>query len=67
MYAAKFKIDEKKMMEKLWGDNYFNAAKKTWVKDSNDEEGKPLRRAFCSFVMDPINKLARSIMEGNFE
>lgn len=67
MYADKFKTDEKKMMERLWGDNYFNPAKKVWTKDSFDEAGKPLKRAFCAFVMDPINKLARSCMEGNTE
>jgi elongation factor 2 len=67
MYADKFKTDEKKMMERLWGDNYFNAKKKVWTKDGFDDEGKPLKRAFCSFVMDPINKLARSCMEGNTE
>jgi elongation factor 2 len=67
MYAAKFKIDEKKMMEKLWGDNYFDAKGKVWKKEGIDKEGKPLKRTFCQFVMDPIIKLARSCMEGNIE
>jgi elongation factor 2 len=67
MYAKKFNIDEKKMMEKLWGDNYFDAAKKVWKKEGLDENNKPIARAFCTFVMDPIIKLARSIMEGNTE
>jgi elongation factor 2 len=67
IYAKKFNVDEKKMMERLWGENYFDATSKKWKSDSNDEAGKPLRRAFCNFVMDPIIKLTRSIVEGNTE
>jgi len=42
MYANKLKIAEAKMMEKLWGDNYFDAAAKVWKKEGVDKEGKPL-------------------------
>jgi elongation factor 2 len=28
LYAAKFGVEKKKMMERLWGDNYFDAANK---------------------------------------
>lgn len=41
--------------------------KKTWVKVGTDEEGKPLKRAFCAFVMEPIIKLANAIMNGENE
>ena len=54
-------------MERFWGDNYFDAEGKKWVKDNESETGKHLKRAFCSFIMDPIIKLATSIMEGNTE
>jgi len=67
MYSTKFKIEESKMMEKLWGDNYFDAKNKVWRKEGLDKDEKPLARAFCTFVMDPILKLARSIMDGNLE
>lgn len=30
LYSKKFGIDRSKMMEKLWGDNYFDAAGKKW-------------------------------------
>jgi len=42
MYATKFKTEESKMMEKLWGDNYFDAKAKTWNKTGIDKDGKPL-------------------------
>jgi len=54
-------------MEKLWGDNYYDAAAKKWKKDPETDEGKPLKRAFCAFIMDPIIKLATAIIEGNNE
>jgi elongation factor 2 len=55
------------MMEKLWGDNYFDAEAKKWKSSDVSDAGKPLKRAFCSFIMEPIIRLARSIMEGNVE
>jgi elongation factor 2 len=65
IYAEKFKIEEKKMMEKLWGDNYFDAAGKKWKKDETADNGSTLKRAFCQFIMEPIIKLARSVMDGD--
>ncbi|KAF9143822.1 Elongation factor 2 [Mortierella sp. GBA39] len=61
-YAKKFGVDRSKMMEKLWGENYFNPATKKWTTKSNDAAGKPLERAFNMFVLDPIFKLFDSIM-----
>lgn len=67
IYASKFKIDEKILMEKLWGDNYYDVAVKKWKTDNYDENGKSLQRGFCAFIMDPIIKLARAVMDGNKE
>ena len=62
MYAAKFGIDMHKMMEKLWGDNFYDPKGKKWKKSAVGDDGKPIPRAFCQFVMDPICKLFRAIM-----
>ena len=35
MYAKKFGVEEDKLMERLWGDNFFDAKTKTWKKNSN--------------------------------
>lgn len=32
MYASKFGVEPAKMMEKLWGDNFFDGATKKWYK-----------------------------------
>ena len=59
LYSEKFGIPESKMMEKLWGNNFFDADEKKWKKSDNN--GK-LKRAFCQFIMDPICKMFDAIM-----
>merc|ERR1711976_1092675 len=63
IYAAKMGVDKDKMMKRLWGDSFFNAKKKTWT-NVQQPEGctEPLPRAFCQFIMTPINQLMTSIM-----
>jgi elongation factor 2 len=46
---------------------FFDAAGKKWRTEGEDENGKPIRRAFAQFIMDPICKLCQSIMDGNKE
>ena len=60
MYSEKFGIGYDKMMQKLWGDNYFDAKGKKWVKSDRDGQ---LERAFCQFIMTPICKMFAAIME----
>ena len=67
LYSKKFNIDFDKMMNKLWGDNYFDAAAKKWKKSGLDEKGAQLRRAFCAFIMDPILRVCKTCMEGDRE
>ncbi|KAF9586974.1 hypothetical protein IFM89_039846, partial [Coptis chinensis] len=31
MYASKFGVDESKVMERLWGENFFDPATKKWT------------------------------------
>merc|ERR1711976_285247 len=64
IYAAKMGVDKEKMMKRLWGDSYFNAKKKTWTNVMQPEGcPEPLPRAFCQFIMTPINQLMRAIMD----
>jgi elongation factor 2 len=67
IYSKKFGISQDKMMQKLWGDNYFDVETKKWRTDGENENGKTLRRAFAQFIMDPICKLCNAIMDGQME
>merc|ERR1711988_646851 len=56
-------VDKEKMMKRLWGDSFFNAKKKTWTNVKQPEGcDSPLERAFCQFIMTPINSLMTAIM-----
>mmetsp|Transcript_8653 Transcript_8653/g.36072 ORF Transcript_8653/g.36072 Transcript_8653/m.36072 type:complete len:840 (-) Transcript_8653:50-2569(-) len=65
MYAAKFGVEKSKLMRKLWGENFFDPKSKKWLKRSTNAAGKQVPRAFCQFVMSPINQLFDSIMNGD--
>merc|ERR1712000_470652 len=67
MYAKKFGSDPQKMMDRLWGDNFFNQKTKKWTTANADKEGNKLTRAFCQFIMGPINQLFESIMKEQVE
>lgn len=54
LYAKKFGTSEAKLMRRLWGDNYYDAKGKKWTSKSVGVDGKPLKRAFAQFVMEPI-------------
>jgi elongation factor 2 len=60
-YAKKFGVDRNKMMERLWGDNYFNPHTKKWT-TKGTHEGKPLERAFNQFILDPIFRIFGAVM-----
>ncbi|KZV89465.1 P-loop containing nucleoside triphosphate hydrolase protein [Exidia glandulosa HHB12029] len=66
-YSKKFGVDRKKMMAKLWGDNYFNPATKKWTTTATTSDGKTLERSFCMFVLDPIYKIFDAVMNGHHE
>ncbi|KAJ5960927.1 uncharacterized protein N7479_008077 [Penicillium vulpinum] len=59
-YAKKFGVDRKKMLERLWGDNYFNPKTKKWT-TKGEHEGKTLERAFNQFILDPIFKIFAAV------
>jgi elongation factor 2 len=58
-YGAKFNVPEEKMMNKLWGDWYYDAARKVWT---SSDKGGTLERAFCQFIATPITTLFTAVM-----
>ena len=45
-YSKKFNMDRAKLMEKLWGNNYFDQKAKKWKNHSEADDGSELKRAF---------------------
>ena len=58
-YGGKFNVPEDKMMQKLWGDWYFDGGRKVWTSQNKDGN---LERAFCQFIATPITTLFEAIM-----
>jgi len=58
IYSGKFNIDIEKLMNKLWGENFYNPQTKKW----NKTQGEGYKRAFTMFVLDPIYKIFDAIM-----
>ncbi|CDW85404.1 elongation factor 2 [Stylonychia lemnae] len=67
IYADKFKVDFEKMMQKLWGDNFYDAKGKKWKTEEVGDDGGNLKRCFVQFIMEPIVRLCRNIMDNNKE
>eukprot|EP00158_Paraphelidium_tribonemae_P006078 Partr_v1_DN27666_c0_g1_i1_m64711 putative Elongation factor len=61
-FSKKFGVDKDKMMQRLWGETFFNGATKKWSKKPTDEAGNSIDRAFCAFVLEPIYQLFDAIM-----
>ena len=62
IYSKIFKIKEETLMEKLWGDNFYDPETRKFEKDSVNKNGVPLQRTFVKFVVEPIVKMSRAIM-----
>jgi len=60
-YSKKFGVDKNKMMERLWGESYFNPKTKKWTKVGT-HEGQTLERAFNQFCLDPIFRIFDHVM-----
>merc|ERR1711871_1271946 len=63
LYAAKFKTDADKLIKKMWGNNFFDPKSGKWSK----KEGDNSVRGFCKFVLEPIFKMFRLIMDDKKE
>lgn len=66
-YAKKFGVDRNKMMQRLWGDNFYNSATKKWTTNATNDDGTPNQRGFTMFVLDPIYRLFKSILSDQVE
>ena len=51
MYSSKFKIEESKLMKRLWGDQFFSQKAKKWSKTEVDSDYK---RGFTAYILQPI-------------
>ncbi|KAL0325784.1 UNVERIFIED_CONTAM: Elongation factor 2 [Sesamum radiatum] len=60
MYASKFGVDEAKMMERLWGENFFDPATKKWT--SKKYWLSYVQTWFCSVLLRTIKQIINTCM-----
>jgi elongation factor 2 len=60
MYANKFGIDESKMMERLWGENFFDTSTKKWT--TKNTGTATCKRGFVQFCYKPIRQIISTCM-----
>jgi len=61
LYAHKFGIPEEKLVQKFWGDHYFDVQTKKWTTFPISASGAKLTRAFCQFIIQPIYSLIQAV------
>ncbi|KAF5178281.1 Elongation factor [Thalictrum thalictroides] len=60
MYASKYGLDETKMMERLWGENFYDPTTKKWTTTNS---GSPsCKRGFIRFCYEPIKQIVKACM-----
>ena len=67
IYSKKMGVDNDKMMEKLWGDNYFDKATGKYKKHNKGDDGSNLNRTFVVYIMDPIIRLCKATMANDMD
>jgi len=67
MYAKKFGVDKVKMAQRLWGDTYFDPESKKWSNNNSSASGKTVSRAFCKFILEPIDSIFKACMSQDME
>jgi len=67
VYEAKFGVKRDKMMEKLWGDNFYDQKAKKWKNHKQADDGTTLKRTFVQFMMEPVIRLCRATMNGEMD
>jgi len=62
MYSKKFGVNKQTMMDKFWGEWYFDTGAKKFTKKPVGANGKKLQRAFCQFILGPIAQLFEAVI-----
>lgn len=63
LYSSKFKIEEGKLMKRLWGDQFYHPKQKKWSKNSD----AGFVRGFTQYILDPIYKVFNFCMKKSKE
>ncbi|EFC43897.1 translation elongation factor 2 [Naegleria gruberi] len=64
LYSKKFKLPVEKVINKLWGENYYDhSTKKFTTEPYSSTSGEQLKHTFCEFILEPIFKIFKLVRE----
>lgn len=65
-YAKRFGADCDMLCLRLWGDSYFDRINKRWTQEeTTDNDAKPLKRAACEYIFEPLLRLRSAAAAGD--
>ena len=67
VYAEKLGVKSELLVQKLWGDHFYDHRAKLWRSEPADPDGRPLTRGFVEFILDPILQVAALAQADNRE
>lgn len=67
IYSKNTGSSEEKMMQKLWGDNFYDPEVKKWKNEPVSESGAPLKRGFVQYILDPILEVFQIVLSDDRE
>ena len=62
-YSKQFGMNQDELLEKLWGDCYYDAENGKWTNQSNDNI---FQRSFCQFILKPIRSVLAACEKSEF-
>jgi elongation factor 2 len=66
-YSKGMGMEMEKLRGMMWGDWFYNKKKKTFTTEQHNKKGKPRKRTFCKFILEPIIKLTNTVFEGTLD
>jgi elongation factor 2 len=67
IYAKTLGLSPEICLKNFWGDRFFDHESKKFIKTKVSPTGKELKRSFCEFVLEPIQRVFNMCYERNFE
>jgi elongation factor 2 len=67
MYSKKFGVPKEKLISRLWGDNFFDPSTNKWTDQPFGTDGKPLKRGFVQYILEPISQVFKCTMNNETE
>lgn len=68
LYSEKLKLSKEKLLQRFWGDNFYDTENKCWKAIEDETQITPImKRGFTEFIMKPITEISRAALQNDIE